>query len=493
MRIITLLLFVLNFSYANAQKEKPNIINYFASNNQIIGVPFVDYENTFRFYPDATFQKAIENVNVYYFVSNDVFKSHLLKREEGRYWECRLRDFELGESIQRVEVVVECNKNELIKLLAVRGLKFNDEDDYSLDHFLLLRRGDDRIIRQYVTINDLKNQLEENYSTIFRTAFADLDTTIDNWITNQQKKVNERQQEWIRKGILEQLSRNELLKVEDVLKFTKYLKDSISTKITDSDSFKIHKDTLINLIDSIQNLIIPYDTQAISKKLKKITFNSEEISLITPEIKLNELMAELPKLQFSYKEEDQHFPDVQNPELYFAYVENRRSSMLDMQYKDGDKKLVQFTYRNNKQSLQYLQADDPQEKLGIFRARLIPFSFYSQNRTDENVEEEFKWQRGKVIYEIGINFGYAIIKGDHFKPKFFDMNRLGIGIGITADTFSEEPSFLSVSLTYDINTYASFGFGAMLINEPQPYFSIGINARAFKDLVANSRKLFSGE
>jgi hypothetical protein len=72
------------------------------------------------------------------------------------------------------------------------------------------------------------------------------------------------------------------------------------------------------------------------------------------------------------------------------------------------------------------------------------------------------------------------------------MNRLGLGIGITSDTFSKDPSFLSLALTYDMNTYTSIGFGANLIDKPAFYIGVGINARAFKDLVKNSGTLFSG-
>ncbi|MBL7865639.1 MAG: hypothetical protein JNK10_12220 [Cyclobacteriaceae bacterium] len=185
-----------------------------------------------------------------------------------------------------------------------------------------------------------------------------------------------------------------------------------------------------------------------------------------------------------------NIPQDPSSRLYYAYVESRIASMLDMKYKQGSKnQIMQFNYRNDKQSLQYLQADDPQEKLGIFRARLVPFPFYATTNAD-GTQSEFKWQQGKVIYEIGINFGYAVVKGDHFVPKFFDMNRLGLGIGISADTFSQNPTFLSVSLTYDMNTYTSISFGANLIDKPSFYMGVGINARAFKDLVKNSATLF---
>ena len=206
---------------------------------------------------------------------------------------------------------------------------------------------------------------------------------------------------------------------------------------------------------------------------------------------------DLPKDLFQERESEllKSISNDPSSRLYSAYVENRLSSMLDMRYKESDPSIIQFNYRNDKQSLQYLQAADPQEQLGIFRARLVPFPFYNQPTTDKNgnpTQTDFQWQRGKVIYEIGINFGYAIVKGDHFTPKFFDMNRMGLGIGISADTFSSKPSFLSVSLTYDMNTYTSISFGANLVDKPGFYIGVGINARAFKDLVKNSGALFKG-
>ena len=112
-----------------SQREKPNIINYFASSNSIVGVPMVDMDNHFRFYPDVIFQEAIANVELYYFVQNDVYKSVLTQKDEGRYWEAILRDFQLGESIQRVEVVVECTEQELDKILAKYGIPDIEEND----------------------------------------------------------------------------------------------------------------------------------------------------------------------------------------------------------------------------------------------------------------------------------------------------------------------------------------------------------------------------
>lgn len=482
-------LFVVMSSTAHGQK-KSNIINYFASNNQIIGVPMVDLENEFRFYPDLSFQNAIVGVEVYYFVLNDVYKNHLVPRQEGRYWEGKLREFSLGESIQRVEVVVDCSTAKLNQILSDFGIDTTAAvmKNDAFQYYLLLRRGDDnnlyhlkyfqnRRIDGELVSKSLNGLTEQN--KLLLGEIKELNTAV----TNTKIKSEDFQ------GSKTASIKSAVDKVK--LDFTVIGDTSVKSKLAREfasrntqlknelvqlgiDTIKLRQSTT-NSIEKINNKLEAVDAaaNAYTNRFSTLPTNNLPTQIRDPN---QELLSNIPQDPSS--------------RLYYAYVESRIASMLDMKYKQGSKnQIMQFNYRNDKQSLQYLQADDPQEKLGIFRARLVPFPFYATTNAD-GTQSEFKWQQGKVIYEIGINFGYAVVKGDHFVPKFFDMNRLGLGIGISADTFSQNPTFLSVSLTYDMNTYTSISFGANLIDKPSFYMGVGINARAFKDLVKNSATLF---
>lgn len=563
-----LLLFV--FTVAWSQRQKPNIINYFASSNRIVGVPMVDMDNSFRFYPDVSFQEAIFDVELYYFVQNDVYKSVLTRKDEGRYWEAILRDFQLGESIQRVEVIAECDRDELDEILVHYGIPNDDDEVDNKIKYLLLRRGDDRTLsllgnRLTITRNlergleDMGSNIQKLEETVLRMAKenfvsqdnnmialnkikSSIDTlqikddgvveaikkiekvqkTVDSLLRTQNDLLIEAnsigQELYTKAAIQRQLLREiegldsvsrKQIKVDSLIDVVNtsleldkvFLKsfsdnlfameqkingsrviDSIGSKgevlnffndlLKASESFNDYQEKLKASFDSINKISIYDSIQVASERLKDLG------SQLINDISLN-----IDRALSQQGPDESLIPQNKDSRLYFAYVENRRASMLDLKFKD-DK--VQYTYRNDKESLQYLQADDPQERLGIFRARLIPFAFYDE----PNVSDDFKWQRGKIIYEIGMNFGYTIVKGDHFTPKFFDMNRMGIAIGITADTFSDNPTFVSAALSYDINTYSSISFGANLIQDARPYIGIGINARAFRDLVANSTRLF---
>ena len=546
-----------------SQREKPNIINYFASSNSIVGVPMVDMDNHFRFYPDVIFQEAIANVELYYFVQNDVYKSVLTQKDEGRYWEAILRDFQLGESIQRVEVVVECTEQELDKILAKYGIPDIEENDKT--KYLLIRRGDDRALsllgnrlmitqKLYSSVNNINAKIEDLKSAIRRLEIRNENTfksSIDS-LGMLSSKLNELDSQTTilegTQGLIKSFQDSLLTIYDDLLDSTYSFNRNVTAKmerqklLTDRlnslpDSvFTFNVDSLrtelmrvssadtasIETLESIVRLLDTHHRRlrsgenvpdTIFKEIKRHRNYNEELrdlrnivenyySSLTKvsqydSIKIvaadfesigGKLLKDFSSAIDQTISQDQQnvlppVPQNQDSRLYFAYVENRRSSMLDLKFKEGK---VQYTYRNDKESLQYLQADDPQERLGIFRARLIPFAFYDE----PNVQDDFRWQRGKVIYEIGMNFGYTIVKGDHFKPKFFDMNRMGIAVGITADTFSDNPTFVSAAFSYDINTYSSISFGANLIENPRPYIGIGINARAFRDLVANSSRLF---
>ncbi|MBS1556504.1 MAG: hypothetical protein JSU09_16405 [Bacteroidetes bacterium] len=508
-------LFATLCSLAQSKKENVNIINYFASNNQIIGTPMVDQNNEFRFYPDLSFQDAITGIEVYYFVLNDVHKHHLTKREDGRYWSCIMRDFSLGEAIQRVEVIVDCSVENLNKTLGRYGLKPISIKDFN--PYLLLRRGEDRTLYNISLYENIKQEGIDEKAKL-TNSLNNLNSTIKEF-QNRTERLNSRineiraTQQNLSNAYNNINSNYRLINQAFATLETKY-KTSKELPTGELNELKKRADSTIRGYDNYitliktnapDNAINEFTTEVSRAKsdftvqfeifksdINKSVASSFDSTYKAIQEKIRPLtLSGIPTNYEREKEAIRQIGSNSENRLYSAYVENRAASMLDMRYKKSDTTIIQFNYRNDKQSLQYLQAGDPQEKLGIFRARLVPFPFYNQSTTGvSTTDDNFKWQRGKVIYEIGINFGYAIVKDDHFIPRFFDINRLGLGIGISADTFSDKPTFLSVSLTYDMNTYTSLSFGANLIDKPGFYMGVGINARAFKDLVKNSGALF---
>ena len=176
--------------------------------------------------------------------------------------------------------------------------------------------------------------------------------------------------------------------------------------------------------------------------------------------------------------------------MYTAYSENRRGNALDIRmicaHENNGEPCIEFVYRNDKQSLQYLQAADPKEELGTFRLRYVPLNTYY---TDNEFHNNFGNQ---LTFEVGFSFGYSIIKDDSFIPTAFDINRFGIGIAFQQSSFDKDAKFLAVSFCYDINNYTSLSLGVNFKNlENKPfYFGIGINQRLFKQIFQEVMKVF---
>jgi hypothetical protein len=154
---------------------------------------------------------------------------------------------------------------------------------------------------------------------------------------------------------------------------------------------------------------------------------------------------------------------------------------------------ARILYRNYKPSLRGLVALDPAEKLGIFRARFIPFAVMGDR-------SNFPGDKGAhAVFEVGVNFGDATFSGDDFLKPELSLKRLGVAFAISEQLFNGED--LALAATYDLNSYASVGLGAnfhdridstgaSLGREPGWYFSLGINKKAFEDLLGRLNTLF---
>jgi len=148
-------------------------------------------------------------------------------------------------------------------------------------------------------------------------------------------------------------------------------------------------------------------------------------------------------------------------------------------------------YRNYKRNLRFMPALDPAERLGIFRARYVPFPIVGiQSSPRMNLKRPLS-TTSPTVFEIGLAFGNAIVPGDEFVPPEFSWRRLGIAFAITERLFSDSAEVIGLAFTYDFNSYGSIGIGGNFArNEVHGYASLGINKRAFEAVIKGLAALF---
>jgi hypothetical protein len=148
-------------------------------------------------------------------------------------------------------------------------------------------------------------------------------------------------------------------------------------------------------------------------------------------------------------------------------------------------------YRNYKQSLRYMPALDPAERMGIFRIRYVPFPIVGTADRPRATLLKPMSPNSPTVFEVGLAFGDAIVPGDDFVPPEFSWRRLGVAFAITEQMFSEDARIIGLAVTYDFNSYGSIGVGGNFAqNETHGYFSFGINKKAFEEVVKGLAKLF---
>ena len=148
-------------------------------------------------------------------------------------------------------------------------------------------------------------------------------------------------------------------------------------------------------------------------------------------------------------------------------------------------------YRYYKNNLRYRKALDPAEHLGIFRARYIPFPV-AGTPSEGKVQLLAPMQTGSpAVFEVGLSFGDDVVSGNNTFNPAFSVSRLGVAMVITEKLFSSDAQILGLALTYDFNSYASIGVGRNLAQgKSYPYYSFGINKKAFEQLIKALAGLF---
>jgi hypothetical protein len=155
---------------------------------------------------------------------------------------------------------------------------------------------------------------------------------------------------------------------------------------------------------------------------------------------------------------------------------------------------ARILYRNYKHNLRKMQALDPQERMGIFRVRYVPFPITAtQLKNDGKLYlVPFSSDGALTVFEIGLAFGDALIPSDDFISPQFSFQRLGVAMALTQKLFTKDADIKALALTYDFNSYGSIGLGGNFAHDIiRPYFSFGINKKAFEALLKGLVNLFN--
>jgi hypothetical protein len=171
----------------------------------------------------------------------------------------------------------------------------------------------------------------------------------------------------------------------------------------------------------------------------------------------------------------------------YSGISVRKSDLLI----DSDFVHAHILYRNYKSALRHLLTLDAAERMGIFRARYVPFPIVgTADRPRASLQRPLN-AGSPTVFEIGLAFGDAIVPGDDFVVPEFSWRRLGIAFAITEKLFNDDADIVGLAFTYDFNSYGSIGIGGNFAhNETHGYASLGINKKAFEAVVKGLAGLF---
>ena len=440
-KIILLLLFVF---ISLLGQDDANVLSYYAADNSLDGQPRIDMVNILKFYPVFAIQDSIKTVKVNIYYGNKTHESIADKMSGGKYWQTLLPEFTLGDALQRVEV----------------------EMKFTIEKRLL---------------NKL-NRYKEEVSELF----------------NEKKQLTSQKEEDIRnlKDPVHDIAGMENSVVVNVLNKTFTDLEKLKTKNSEDILKKI--EFTINY----KNLSVVPDPDSLIRKFKNLIANSDKFYSVVDLVNArNETVKALAKINKDFKEKKYEMDLYKNKlkenifneiaglltDSTFSGPAIKKSDLIISE----DFESATLLYRYYKNNLRYRKALDPAESLGIFRLRYIPLPIVG--RPGDN-KVQLLSPMGKdipVVFEVGLAFGDEVVSGDNtFKPAF-SLSRLGVAIIITEKLFKSDANILGLALTYDFNSYASIGVGRNLAGgESYPYYSFGINKKAFEQLLIGLAGIF---
>jgi len=424
-------------------------MSYYASDNSLDGQPRIDKVNILKFYPVFAIQDSIKSVNVTIYYGNKTHEAYADRMNRGKYWQILLPEFKLGDAMQRVEV----------------EMRFLLPENYTSSYSLLNFAFSDSLKKIEKEINEKKESLKissQKLSEYVRehaefTGLKKMDIinityklipliNIDNY-----NNIN----------YLSKELRYIITTVPFIRDYDRKTQDSIlAGYITFMET--AHFDSLTAL--ALDRYLI---SSNLEKDYKRRSLLNEEFEDHKQQI-INELFNEIIDTSFTG-------PAIRKSDLVIS----------------DDFNSVKLLYRYYKNNLRYRKALDPAESLGIFRARYVPLPVVGTPGDNKVQLLRPMEAHVPVVFEIGLAFGDEVVSGDNTFEPALSLSRLGVAIVITEKLFKADAEILGIAFTYDFNSYASIGFGRNLAQgQSFPYFSFGINKKAFEQLLVGLAGLF---
>jgi hypothetical protein len=468
LRFLIVLISIPLFTFAQKRNEA-NVLSYYAVTNSIDGQPLINKRNLLRFYPVFVLRDSITSVNFNIYYGNEVFKTEASKFNDGLFWEAMLPEFDFGDAIQRYEVQTNLKydinlkrqlsryksilESELKKLLdsgAVRLKNFNEEYERLNNSF---KNSTERILK-YNAVTDLTTEALR----ISLDKFGK-----DSIVSHLNTLLLKLQQTDTTNSIVELQSNMEEIKnkIDSIYLMYNEIKGA-SMEIKEGYIMSVNN-LNTDLISNFTELLAPLSNSANQQKLVAKFITSQEY--LIDSLKGN-LIRKLTDKDFSGA-------GIQKSDIVF----------------DKNFETAKILYRNYRTENRTLVALDPAEKLSIFRLRYIPFPVVGKRLEGPSVDGI------PVVFEAGITFGNQVITSNEFAKPELSIQRLGVAFAFTPKFFSSDAEILALLFSYDFNAYASIGiganFGTISGNRPDPYFSFGINQKAFQRLVVGIANIFS--
>ena len=464
MKIILSMLFLMFmpgcFVEARASDDDVNVISYYAVGNSLDGQLLIDKVNVLRFYPVFAMRDGTDTVDLTVYYGSNIYNRSAEKLVDGQYWQVLLPVFKLGEAIQRLEVKVHSKVDERFKrrykLLAEALQSVADsakilEQKWSREKLMAVNRALEAVGIGYEHKRLLRKARQFGDSLYV----SKRDSVID---MLQQAPMDTSQ---LRVFIAESLK----VRIANLVNLDLYgraLMKIASEKRADTTS-----------IDYLTDKYVEVGSGILGQQIQETGYLAR--IQMTKAMQIDSLKAEIQvTLETQVADTLRSGPSVRPSDIIV----------------DPDFSGVTILYRNYKRSLRFMPALDPAERMGIFRIRYVPFPIVGMGG---NPKPTLRGPLGDnpAVFEVGMAFGDAIVPGDEFVVPEFSFKRLGVAFAITEKLFDDDALIIGLALTYDFNSYGSIGVGGNFAQkETHPYFSFGINKKAFEAVLGSLAGLF---
>lgn len=506
-RLYTALLLLMLPLAASAQQE--NVISYYAVGNSMDGQPQIGDANVLRFYPVFAMREYIDTVRVTIYYGPHVYSRMADSYDDGRYWQVLLPKFELGEAIQRVEVETSMDLKE--HPLLTEYNKVIDELKKAFAEFKKRLEADPRPFENLIaekvastldTFNtgireDIRAALDDDMKAyVVSTGHTAPPDDIEGLICRLQAicRCAESKDACVDANMRETF-RKLIARLEAFTGKARKEGDAETKKMKEEGEFFAG---LRKKADDAAKLAIERTTQGLPQFKQQL--QASVPSMITAAVKdaASNSIGDFDSLLIVFTRLRDSLRNVIASESYDRLIDTMYAGpgvrKSDVIFDEGTLKRARILYRNYKLTLRTMPALDPAERMGIFRARYVPFIVLGKDYTTP-------FTGGNAVFEIGLGFSNVSVASDDFIIPDFSLKRLGVAFAISSALFGDKAETRALALTYDFNSYGSLGLGANFPGNStnrakagtkvESYISFGINKLAFEKVLTGLAGLFN--